>query len=66
MKTKQKRTYIDLSKLGFMDCGENSWEYIDGDDFGDGGTEIWKDPKTGKSYEVEWVRVRDIESAEEV
>jgi hypothetical protein len=57
---------IDLDEIGFSDCGANSWVYIDGVDRGDGGTECWKDPKTGKAYEIEWTRERHTKEAIEV
>jgi len=42
-------------------------DYINSDDIdGVNGTEIWKDPKTDKHYEIEWERVRHITQAKEV
>ena len=55
---------VNLDELGFMDCGENSWEYISSNDLYE--TELWKNPKTGKTYEIEWERVRHITEAKEV
>jgi len=58
---------VNLDELGFMDCGENSWDFIDFDDIdGGNGTEIWKDPKTNKYYEIQCERVRYITEAKEV
>ena len=62
----KKKEEIDLDKIGFSDCGERSWEYIDGEDYGDGGNERWRDPKTGKIYEVLWDRVRHTNKESEV
>lgn len=62
----KKKEGIDLDEIGFSDCGESSWEFIDGEDYGDGGNERWKDPKTGKIYEVLWDRVRHTNNATEV
>tara|TARA_R110000824_G_scaffold229112_1_gene416795 strand:- start:6870 stop:7082 length:213 start_codon:yes stop_codon:yes gene_type:complete len=58
---------VNLDKLGFMDCGANSWDFIDFDDIdGGNGTETWRDPKTNKYYEIQWERVRHITEAKEV
>ena len=57
---------VNLFELGFIDCGEHSWEFIDSKDFGDEGSERWKDPKTDKTYEIEWTRVRHIKEAVEL
>ena len=60
-------TTVNLDELGFMDCGANSWEFIDFDDIdGGNGTETWRDPKTNKYYEIQWERVRHITEAKEV
>ena len=31
----KKKEGIDLDEIGFSDCGESSWEFIDGEDYGD-------------------------------
>jgi|TARA_R110002110_G_scaffold222361_1_gene436338 hypothetical protein len=62
----KKKEGIDLDEIGFSDCGESSWEFIDGEDYGDGGCERWRDPKTDKVYEILWDRVRHTNDAVEV
>ena len=57
---------INIEELGFNDCGENAWEFIDSKDHGDYGYETWQDPKTGKHYEIEWEKVRFATEAEEL
>ena len=32
----KKKEGIDLDEMGFSDCGESSWEFIDGEDYGRG------------------------------
>lgn len=55
---------VNLDELGFMDCGENSWEYIESNDVYE--TELWKNPKTGKMYEIQVEIIRGITEAKEV
>lgn len=63
---KERKKIVDLTKLGFENAGPDGWEFVDSEDMGTEGHEIWKDPKTGKHYRVEWDRVRHIEAAEDL
>ena len=57
---------VNLDELGFMDCGVNSWTFIDDENYGCEGTEVWEDPKTKKRYNIEWDKIRHIKNAVEV
>lgn len=59
-----KDNTVDLRPLGWSSCGENAWQRTYTEDNGANGYDVFKDPKTGKFYQVEWVR--KVEAAEEL
>ena len=60
-----KDNAIDLKELGYSRINED-WEFVDSEDYGYDGTEIYKNNKTNKHYMIEWTRIRHYDKAVEI
>lgn len=61
--------YFDITNaVNLEEIAHNSedWEFVDSEDYGYDGTEIYKNNKTNKYFMIEWTRVRHYDKAVEI